>query len=259
MPNTEKLNIHQKLLKIADAAGVLQKTKDGYGYRYVPEEEVQAKVTANMQKLGVMLYVEITPGTLKVVPYTYEKYDKKEKKLVPVNEVIVSADTIYTWVDTENPADKVVVPWGFVGQMEDASFAMGGGLTYSNRYFLMKALQLATTEDDPDSYRTKQKEAESYEETKIAKAAAEELEKAVKEVVTKGSALMSAGHKKEEIMAIVGKHNNGNQNPSSIKTLDICAAVMKDFKALEKPAKAPEKPTEEKKPKTINTKGATIK
>lgn len=30
MPDTEKLNIHQKILKIADAAGVLQKTKSGY-------------------------------------------------------------------------------------------------------------------------------------------------------------------------------------------------------------------------------------
>ena len=44
MPDTEKLNIHQKILKIADAAGVLQKTKAGFNYRYVPEEEIQAKV-----------------------------------------------------------------------------------------------------------------------------------------------------------------------------------------------------------------------
>ena len=40
MPDTEKLNIHQKILKIADAAGVLQKTKSGYNYKYVPEEEI---------------------------------------------------------------------------------------------------------------------------------------------------------------------------------------------------------------------------
>ena len=63
MPDTEKLNIHQKILKIADAAGVLQKTKAGFNYRYVPEEEIQAKVTACMQKYGVMLYPSIVPTT----------------------------------------------------------------------------------------------------------------------------------------------------------------------------------------------------
>ena len=32
MERTE-MNIHQKLLKIADAAGILQKTKSGYNYK----------------------------------------------------------------------------------------------------------------------------------------------------------------------------------------------------------------------------------
>ena len=40
--NNEALNIHQKILKIADAAGVLQRSKDAYGYKYVPEEEMPA-------------------------------------------------------------------------------------------------------------------------------------------------------------------------------------------------------------------------
>lgn len=55
MPSKD-LNLHQKILKIADMAGVLQKTASGYSYRYVPEEDIQAKVTAGMQKYGVMLY-----------------------------------------------------------------------------------------------------------------------------------------------------------------------------------------------------------
>ncbi|MBE5733985.1 MAG: hypothetical protein E7347_02925 [Clostridiales bacterium] len=51
----ENLNIHQKLLKIADMAGVLQKNKAGFNYKYVTEEEIQAKITAGMQKYGVRL------------------------------------------------------------------------------------------------------------------------------------------------------------------------------------------------------------
>lgn len=254
----ERLNIHQKLLKIADAAGILQKNKEAFQFKYTTEDEIQAKITAGMQKYGVMLYPSLVPGSLVVFPYHYDKPKTKKDNgkvidyTVPVNEVIVHAEVRYTWVNADNPSETVECYWAYIGQMEDASQAFGAGATYGNRYYLLKALQLATTEDDPDSYRSKQKEAESYEEQKVAKAAAEELEKAVKEVVAKGSALMNAGHKKEEIMAIVGKHNNGNQNPSSIKSLDICAAVMAEFEALAKT-------TDEKKPKTTTTKGASSK
>lgn len=247
MPNnTETMNIHQKILKIADAAGVLQKTKSGFNYKYVPEEEIQAKVTACMQKYGVMLYPSIVPDTLTVVPYSYEK--PKTKKVrdektgkdvivdynVPVNEVIVKAEVSYTWVNTDNPDDRFECRWAYIGQMEDASQAFGAGATYGNRYYLMKALQLATTEADPDMYRSKQKEAENYDEEKEQKAAAEELAKSVKEVVDKGTDLIKKGFTKEEVMAVVGRHNNNNSNPSSIKSVDICELVMKDFKELEK-------------------------
>lgn len=239
MERTE-MNIHQKLLKIADAAGILQKTKSGYNYKYVPEEEIQAKVTAGMQKYGVMLYHSIVPGTLQVMPYTYQKTKDKT-----INEFIVHADTVYTWVNADKPEETVEVPWVLVGQMEDASQAFGAAETYCNRYFLMKSLQLATSEADPDNYRSKQKEAENYDDEKEQKKLAEELNSAVKEVVAMGSQLIKSGIPKEEVMGVVGKYNDGNQNPSSIKTLEVCAAVMKEFEALaaNKPATAPKKTT----------------
>lgn len=242
MPDTEKLNIHQKILKIADAAGVLQKTKSGYNYKYVPEEEIQAKVTACMQKYGVMLYHSIVQGTLRVQPYTYEKYDAKLKANKTVNEFVVTADSVYKWVNAETPGEYIEVPWALVGQMEDASQAFGAAETYCNRYFLMKSLQLATSEADPDEYRSKQKEAEGYDQEKEQKAAAEELAKAVKEILDKGSELIKKGFAKEEVMAVVGKYNNGNSNPSSIKSIEICAAVMAEFVELEK-SKASKKST----------------
>ena len=242
MPDTEKLNIHQKILKIADAAGVLQKTKSGYNYKYVPEEEIQAKVTACMQKYGVMLYHAIVQGTLRVQPYTYEKYDAKLKANKTVNEFVVTADSVYKWVNAETPGEYIEVPWALVGQMEDASQAFGAAETYCNRYFLMKSLQLATSEADPDEYRSKQKEAEGYDQEKEQKAAAEELAKAVKEILDKGSELIKKGFAKEEVMAVVGKYNNGNSNPSSIKSIEICAAVMAEFAELEK-SKASKKST----------------
>ena len=89
MATTKDMTLHQKILKIADMAGVLQKSKSGYSYKYVPEEDIQAKVTAGLQKYGIMLYNSIVPGTLKVMPISYEKYDTKLKANKPVNEVIV--------------------------------------------------------------------------------------------------------------------------------------------------------------------------
>lgn len=229
----KEMNLHQKILKIADMAGVLQKTASGYSYRYVPEEDIQAKVTAGLQKYGVMLYNSIVPGTIKVVPYQYEKYDAKIKGLKPVNEILVSADMTYTWVNVDKPEEKLETTWALVGQMEDAAQAMGAGLTYGNRYYLMKQLQLATTESDPDNYRSKQKKAENYEQEAADKAAAEELAKHIKEVVDFGSKLIKGGMDKKEMMSIVAKFNNDNGNPSSIETIEICDQILEEFSKIQ--------------------------
>lgn len=231
MANKE-MNLHQKILKIADMAGVLQKTKEGYGYKYVPEEDIQAKVTAGLQKYGVMLYDSIIPGTFRVQPIHYEKWDPKIKGMKPVNEVIVSAEVTYTWVDVDDPTQRVETTWALVGQMEDAAQAFGAGLTYGNRYYLMKQLQLATSESDPDNYRCKQKQAENYEQEAAEKAAAEELAKHVKSVVDAGSQLIKTGMDKKDMMAIVARHNDGNGNPSGIQSVEIADAILADFTEL---------------------------
>jgi len=227
MENTE-MNIHQKILKIASMAGVLRKSKKGYSYSYTPEEDIQAKVTAGLQKYGVMLYHEIVPGSLKVTPYTYEKYDKTIKGVKPVNEVIVQADTVYTWVNVDNPDERIVTPYAFVAQMEDAAQAMGAGETYANRYYLMKSLQLATTESDPDNYRNKQIEAEKEEDKK----AVIELESSISEVVAMGTQKIANGMPKEKMRELTAKHNNGNGNPSSIKNVEICKAILEELKKI---------------------------
>ena len=226
MATTKDMTLHQKILKIADMAGVLQKSKSGHSYKYVPEEDIQAKVTAGLQKYGIMLYNSIVPGTLKVMPFSYERYDKGLKANKPVNEVIVSADMTYTWVNVDNPEERIETTWAFVGQMEDAAQAMGAGLTYANRYYLMKQLQLATTESDPDNYRSKQKETEDYE-----------LAKKVKQVVDAGVLLMKNGVDKAEMMGIVAAYNNGNGNPSAIPTVEICEQVLAAFDDIKKEKK----------------------
>lgn len=267
MANKENLNIHQKLLKIADMAGVLQKNKSGFNYKYVTEEEIQAKITAGMQKYGVMLYSSLVPGTLKVEPYHYEKMKTKKVKdekgkdvivdyAVPVNEVIVTTEVLYTWVNVDVPEEKVLCSWAYIGQMEDAAQAFGAGATYGNRYYLLKALQLATTEADPDNYRSKQQAAEAYEDEKAQKKAEEALNKALGEVRKKGNELRGKGIDTDAILAVVAEHNNGNRNPAALATVEACNAVLEALKKLETPST--DTPVEEvKKSKKTEKKGET--
>ena len=55
--------------------------------------------------------------------------------------------------------EKIVVPWGLVGQQADASQSFGSGLTYTYRCFLLKYFGVSTVDDDPDNWRSKQREA----------------------------------------------------------------------------------------------------
>lgn len=227
----EKLNLHQRLLKIANIAGALQRTKEGYGYRYVPEEDIQAKVTAGMQKYGVMLYEQIVPGSLKMESRDYIRVNSKGKE-TPVHEVVVSADAIYTWVNVDNPTEQFSVPWVIIGQMEDASQAFGAATTYCNRYFLMKSLQLATTEADPDYYRSKQMDAEDIEAKLEEEKAAKEASAAVEKLIAKGNALLEKGVDRKELTATIAGVNNGNGNPMSIKSKEVAEAAIKALDKL---------------------------
>jgi len=232
--DVKQMNVYEKLLKIADMAGVLQKNKSGYNYKYVTEDEIQAKITAGMKKYHVMLLPSIRPDTLKVFPHQYVKFDKKLKQDVNVNEVIVSCEVEYTWTNADKPEETIKCGWAYVGQMEDASQALGAGMTYGNRYYLMKALQMATTEDDPDNYRSKQKQAENFEEEQRIKEEKKALEQAIALVSELGKTLIQNGTPKEKIVEIVAELNNGNGNPNSIKTMEIAQAVEEKFKELQK-------------------------
>jgi hypothetical protein len=222
----EKLNIHQKLLKISDMAGVLQKDKQGDKHKYVPEDEIQAKVTAGMQKYGVMLYTSLVPGTFTVLPSPCD--DQKPNK-----RMVVHSEVLYKWVNVDNPSEVIENRWAYVGQMHDPAQAFGAGVTYGNRYYLLKALQLATTEDDPDTYRDKQEQADKYETEKAKKEAEEELKGAVEDIRKTGSELIKGGVDKVTIRNVVEKHNGGNPNLSSVTSLEVCKPILEELKSLQ--------------------------
>ena len=190
MAEQQKLNIHQKLSKIRKSVEVLNKNASGYGYKYVSEDQILEKVTGLMDRYGITLIPSIVPGSIQISPYQYTE-TKTKKDGTPfdkrTNEVLVSAEMLYKWVDVQNPDDYIEIPWMFVGQQADASQAFGSGLSYANRYFLLKTMLSATVEDDPDNWRSRQKEAAMSEEREIAKEIVAKIHSNVTDFVQKNA------------------------------------------------------------------------
>lgn len=184
----EQMNIYQKLAKIRKPVEILQKNKSGFGYRYVTEDLILAKITGLMEKYGVSLIPSIMHGSTEVTPYSYSKTKSTKSGEIyeeKVNELLVKADMEWHWVNNDNPEDRIVVPWALVGQQGDASQAFGSGLSYSSRYFMLKYFNAATSDDDPDNWRSIQKAAEEEENREIAKSIIEQVHQMVSEHVAK--------------------------------------------------------------------------
>lgn len=218
-------NIYVKVAKIARGCGVMQKNGKGFNYKYTTEDEVLAAVTGLMKKYNVSLVPNIVPNTLHIQPVSYSKYDKKAQREVPVNEVIVSAEAVFTWVNLEDTSDKLAVPWIICGSQEDVSQAFGGALTYANRYFLLKSLQMATVEDDPDNYRTKQKQSQLNDVD-------EELVEKRNLVLNLAKTMVKNGIDKTELYDIIKTHNEGSNNPNSIKSVEIANQIIAEFNKI---------------------------
>jgi hypothetical protein len=221
---SSELNLYQKLAKIRKQVEVMKKDTKAYGYKYVKVEEILAKITVFMDKLGISLLPGIVPGTTEVEQYSYKKTKVMQNGTVyeeNVNEILVCADTTWTWVNNDNPEERIEVPWSMVGQQTDASQSFGSGLTYSFRYFLQQYFNIATSEDDPDNFRSKQKEAEAAEAKEIVKAIVDEIDTIIRAYLGKHP------EKKEEIGKLAAKHIKGG-NYFNIKDVAAATKLLED-------------------------------
>jgi hypothetical protein len=227
----EELNIYQKLAKIGESVKILKKSKRGYNYTYVPEEDILARIQGKMDELHVSLIPSIVPGTASTVPRDY----KKTKTVtggkildVQVNEAVVSGEMMFMWVDNDNPDSCIKVPWFFTGQQEDASQAFGSALTYASRYFKLQFFQIATT-DDPDAIIAKKKEAEQAEKKKITEEIKEQISNFGGEFLSqyeKDSKEYNTA--RDTIYAITKKHSS-NTDYRKITDPRVAAAVLEEL------------------------------
>ena len=225
----EEMNIYQRLAKIRKQVEVIQKNKSGYGYKYVTDDELFAKISGFMDKYNVSLIPSVTSGTVNVEPYTYKKTKKdKDKSGNPVyyeenvNEVMVCGEMKYTWVNNDNPDEKIVVDWYLVGHQGDGSQSFGSALTYSMRYFLLKYFSIATPDDDPDNWRSKQKAAEAAEDKAIAEQFISQFNEKVTEFLSNNQ------DKKDEVKKFVCKYVKDGDY-FKIKESTLAAKLLTDF------------------------------
>ena len=222
----EVLNLYQKLAKIRKQVEVVQKNKSGYGYKYVTDDELLAKITVGMDKYGVSLVPNIVTGTLRVEPYTYKKTkrDKNGSYEETVNEFTAVCDMSYVWVNNDNPEETVTVSWSMVGQQSDASQCLGSGLTYSMRYFLLKYFNVATPDDDPDNWRSKQKATEAAEDKALAEQIINTLDGVVKVFLAENP------KRSDDVKKLMSKYAKGG-NYFAITESALAAKVLEDFQA----------------------------
>lgn len=214
------LNIWQKLAIIRKQVEVIRKNKDGYGYKYVSEDEILAKVSVLMDKLSLSLFPEIVPETTEVSPYSYTKMKKGVEE--KAYDIIVSSEMKFSWVNNDNPEERVTVPWVLVGQQADAAQAFGSGLTYANRYFLLKFFNIATPDADPDNFRTKQKQTELDAD----KAAAAEI---IAELKEKSVAYVGEDKSRAEAVKTLIKKYVKSGNWNDITEAAVAAKLLREF------------------------------
>lgn len=222
----QELNIYQKLAKIRKQVEVIQRNKSGYGYKYVSEDEILAKISAFMDRYSLSLIPSVIRSSSTVAPYNSKKTKTTKDGQIyeeNVNEVLVSADMVFTWVNNDNPEERVDVPWILVGHQSDGSQSFGSGLSYSMRYFLLKFFNIATPDDDPDKWRSKQKAAGVAEDKMIAEQIIQSVDETIK------AFLAGNQDKADDVKKFVAKYVKGG-NYFAITESVLASKLLTDFK-----------------------------
>lgn len=224
MAETEQLNLYQKLAKIRDLVDIVKKDKEGYNYKYADVNEILAKVKGGMKTNGVSLVPEIVHDSAKIelqrlvkprVTKSGDKYDDVSY------EYLYDSDMVFTWVNNDDPDEKIIIPWHVVGSQADPSQAFGSALTYTTRYFLLDYFQIAQ-DNDVDQYRKTQAEARDAENIQTAAEIIKAFDLAAR------TFLSDNPDKKDAVNEFVTRYAKGGKF-TQIKEPLLASKMLKDF------------------------------
>ena len=209
----EKLTLDEKLLELKKLVNIMQKDSEGHGYTYVSEEQILLKLNDKMIDLKLKLTPKLKPNTLHSEVVNYQN-----AKGQPKTDVLVRSEMEFEWKDIET-GEKEIVDWGLLGQQSDASQSLGSGLTYANRYFLLKYFNVATSNDDPDKIRSEiaaeeERKKISAIQTKIKKT----FEKAIQKYQSKEELYKKLGTTPQQF---VNDYNNAEKQDALLEQLEL--------------------------------------
>lgn len=144
-------NLYQKLLKITEEIGKIDKTGTNttQNYKFIEQAKVVAEVRVQLAKYGVVIIPETVSRTIE--RYTTTKAGYGGKPAYEQASYHVNVVSRYTLVNADNPEDKMVCDWDAGEALDTSDKATNKATTASQKYFLMKLFNISD-QDDPDGH-----------------------------------------------------------------------------------------------------------
>lgn len=147
MESFKDLNVFQKINEVKKVVKAFKQDAETNGkgaYTYVSGSQILAMIKGKMEEVG-LLFLPVKTEHRDWTQFNYKNSYGDDK-----TDFIVTGKIVYEWVNCDNPDDIQSVEFEYYGQQNDISKAFGSGLTYSERYLLLKSLGAPTDEEDPD-------------------------------------------------------------------------------------------------------------
>ena len=142
------LNLYQKINEVKKVVKTFTKdakTEGSGSYTYISGTQILSAIKEKMEELQLLL---LPVATEHQHHETYNYTTRNGQK----TDFIVIGKITYEWINAENPEERQRVDWQYYGEQGDISKAFGSGLTYSERYVLLKSLGVPTDDEDPDTH-----------------------------------------------------------------------------------------------------------
>lgn len=146
------MNLYQKLIEVRKHIPYLQKDSSGPKYKYVGSSQVLSAVRGKLDELNILLKPEVIGHNVRTETVENKNQDGKNKK---TTTYFTELDMKMTWIDTEDPETKLECSWYGQGVDIAGEKGVGKALTYAEKYFMLKFFNIATDNDDPDSFQGK--------------------------------------------------------------------------------------------------------
>jgi len=135
-------SIYERLQRIHRQVKYIQKSQQASQYTYAGSSDVLGQIHGLMDDEKLLLLPRI-------VSHHVTSSATKKGSLVYFTEL----EMTMTWVNTDNPGDKIESTWYAQGVDIAGEKGVGKALTYGEKYFLLKFFNIATDDADPDAFQ----------------------------------------------------------------------------------------------------------